>query len=117
MRLEQAQLCPGTAFLLAEDADSSPMHHNALRCRIRCSPKPLLPSRFPTVMGAAYANRFIDEREPEARFGYPGGPLSDHLLRYGGAGGQPLAVNIRADTGFWGARTAPVPRHGWVARF
>jgi nitronate monooxygenase len=97
----------GTAFLLADEAGSSPVHRAALRN----------PDFTETVVTRAFSgryarglrNRFIDEHEAQAPFGYPEihyltSPLRAASVR----AGDPHAVNVWAGTGFREARAAPV---------
>ncbi|PXX08042.1 nitronate monooxygenase [Mycolicibacterium moriokaense] len=89
----------GTAFLLADEAGSGPVHRAALQD----------PQFTETVVTRAYSgryarglrNRFIDEHEAEAPFGYPQvhwltSPLRQASVR----AGDPHAVNVWAGTGF-----------------
>jgi nitronate monooxygenase len=97
----------GTAFLLADEAGSSLVHRAALRD----------PQFTETVVTRAFSgryarglrNRFIDEHEAEAPFGYPEihyltSPLRAASVR----AGDPHAVNVWAGTGFREAKAAPV---------
>jgi nitronate monooxygenase len=97
----------GTAFLLADEAGSSPVHRAALQN----------PQFTETVVTRAFSgryarglrNRFIDEHESEAPFGYPEihyltSPLRAASVR----AGDPHATNVWAGTGFRKARAAPV---------
>jgi nitronate monooxygenase len=97
----------GTAFLLADEAGSSVVHRAALRD----------PQFTETVVTRAFSgryarglrNRFIDEHEAEAPFGYPEihyltSPLRAASVR----AGDPHAVNVWAGTGFREANAAPV---------
>jgi len=97
----------GTAFLLADEAGSSPVHRAALQD----------PQFTETVVTRAFSgryarglrNRFIDEHEAEAPFGYPEihyltSPLRAASVR----AGDPHAVNVWAGTGFQQAKSAPV---------
>jgi nitronate monooxygenase len=97
----------GTAFLLADEAGSSPVHRAALQD----------PAFTETVVTRAFSgryarglrNRFIDEHEAQAPFGYPEihyltSPLRAASVR----AGDPHAVNVWAGTGFRDARAAPV---------
>jgi nitronate monooxygenase len=97
----------GTAFLLAAEAGSSPVHRAALQD----------PRFTETVVTRAFSgryarglrNRFIDEHEAEAPFGYPEihwltSPLRQASVRTG----DPDAVNVWAGTGFRNARVASV---------
>ena len=97
----------GTAFLLADEAGSSPVHRAALQD----------PQFTETVVTKAFSgryarglrNRFIDEHEAEAPLGYPEihyltSPLRAASVR----AGDPHAVNVWAGTGFRSAKAAPV---------
>jgi nitronate monooxygenase len=97
----------GTAFLLAAEAGSSPVHRAALQD----------PRFTETVVTRAFSgryarglrNRFIDEHEAEAPFGYPEihwltSPLRAASVR----AGDPHAVNVWAGTGFRNAKAATV---------
>jgi nitronate monooxygenase len=97
----------GTAFLLADEAGSGPVHRAALQD----------PQFTETVVTRAFSgryarglrNRFIDEHEAEAPFGYPQvhwltSPLRQASVR----AGDPQAVNVWAGTGFRNATAAPV---------
>jgi nitronate monooxygenase len=97
----------GTAFLLADEAGSSPVHRAALRD----------PEFTVTVVTRAFSgryarglrNRFVDEHEAEAPFAYPEihyltSPLRAASVR----AGDPHAVNVWAGTGFREAKAAPV---------
>jgi nitronate monooxygenase len=97
----------GTAFLLADEAGSSPVHRAALQD----------PQFTETVVTRAFSgryarglsNRFIDEHEAEAPFGYPEihyltSPLRAAAVR----AGDPHAVNVWAGTGFRNAKAGPV---------
>ena len=97
----------GTAFLLADEAGSSPVHRAALQD----------PQFTETVVTKAFSgryarglrNRFIDEHEAQAPLGYPEihyltSPLRAASVRTG----DPHAVNVWAGTGFRSAKAAPV---------
>jgi nitronate monooxygenase len=97
----------GTAFLLADEAGSSPVHRAALQ-------DPQFTETVVTrVFSGRYArglrNRFIDEHEAEAPFGYPEihwltSPLRAAAVR----AGDPQAVNVWAGTGFQKVGTGSV---------
>ena len=89
----------GTAFLRADEAGRSPVHRAALR-----DPQ-FTETAVTRVFSGRYArglrNRFIDEHEAEAPFGYPEihwltSPLRAASVR----AGDPHAVNVWAGTGF-----------------
>jgi nitronate monooxygenase len=95
----------GTVFLLADEAGSSPVHRAALQD----------PRFTETVVTRAFTgryarglrNRFVDEHEAQAPFGYPEihyltGPLRAASVR----AGDPHATNIWAGTGFRHAKAA-----------
>jgi nitronate monooxygenase len=97
----------GTAFLLADEAGSSPVHRAALQD----------PQFTETVVTKAFSgryarglrNRFIDEHEAEAPFGYPEihwltSPLRQASVR----AGDPHAVNVWAGTEYAKASTGSV---------
>jgi len=97
----------GTAFLLSAESGSSPVHRAALQD----------PRFTETVVTRAFSgryarglrNRFIDEHEAEATFGYPEihwltSPLRQASVR----AGDPHAVNVWAGTGYRQARSATV---------
>ena len=97
----------GTAFLLADEAGSSPVHRKALQ-----------DSQFTeTVVTKAFSgryarglrNRFVDDYEAQAPFGYPEvhyltGPLRAAAVR----AGDPHGTNIWAGTGFKSIRPGSV---------
>ena len=97
----------GTAFLLADEAGSSPVHRKALQD----------PQFTETVVTKSFSgryarglhNRFIDDHEDEAPFGYPEihyltGPLRAASVR----AGDPHGTNVWAGTGFKSIRTGSV---------
>ena len=97
----------GTAFLLADEAGSSPVHRAALQD----------PQFSETVVTRCFSgryarglrNRFIDEHDSAAPFGYPEihhltSPLRAAAIR----AGDPHGVNVWAGTGFRKAKAAPV---------
>ena len=97
----------GTAFLLADEAGSTPVHRAALKD----------PRFTETVVTKAFSgryarglrNRFIDEHDAEAPLAYPEihyltGPLRAASVR----AGDPHGVNVWAGTGFRDAKAAPV---------
>ncbi|UNB54474.1 nitronate monooxygenase [Mycolicibacterium sp. YH-1] len=97
----------GTAFLLADEAGSSPVHRAALQdpqfsetAVTRC---------FSGRYARGLRNRFIDEHDAAAPFGYPEihyltSPLRAAAVR----AGDPHGVNVWAGTGFRKAKAAPV---------
>ncbi len=97
----------GTAFLLADEAGSSPVHRAALKD----------PQFTETVVTRSFSgryarglrNRFINEHEAEAPFGYPEvhyltSPVRAAAVR----AGDPHGVNVWAGTGFLDAKAASV---------
>ena len=97
----------GTAFLLSDEAGSSPVHRMALQD----------PQFTETVVTHAFSgryarglrNRFIEEHEAQAPFAYPQvhyltGPLRAAAVR----AGDPHATNVWAGTGFKKAKAASV---------
>lgn len=97
----------GTAFLLADESGSSPVHRAALQD----------PRFTETVVTKAFSgryarglrNRFVDDHEAQAPFGYPEihyltGPLRAGSVR----AGDPHGTNIWAGTGFKSIRTGSV---------
>jgi nitronate monooxygenase len=97
----------GTAFLLADEAGSSPVHRKALQ-------DPQFTETFVTKsFSGRYArglhNRFIDDHEAQAPFGYPEihyltGPLRAGSVR----AGDPHGTNVWAGTGFKSIQTGSV---------
>jgi nitronate monooxygenase len=94
----------GTAFLLADEAGSTPVHRAALQD----------PAFTETVVTRAFTgryarglrNRFIAEHEPDAPFGYPEVHYVTSPLRKASvAAGDPHATNIWAGTAFRKTRT------------
>jgi nitronate monooxygenase len=89
----------GTAFLLADEAGSSPVHRAALQDRQFT--ETAVTRAFSGRYARGLRNRFIDEHEAEAPFGYPEihwltSPLRAASVR----AGDPHAVNVWAGTGF-----------------
>jgi nitronate monooxygenase len=96
----------GTAFLLADEAGSSPVHRAAL------SGEEFSTTAVTKAFSGRYArglrNRFIDEHEDEAPLGYPEvhwmtSPLRAAAVR----AGDPQGFNVWAGTGFRKAIAAP----------
>jgi nitronate monooxygenase len=89
----------GTVFLLADESGSSPVHRKALQ-----DPQfteTVVTKTFSGRYARGLHNRFIDDHEDEAPFGYPEinyltGPLRAASVR----AGDPHATNIWAGTGF-----------------
>jgi nitronate monooxygenase len=97
----------GTAFLLSDEAGSSPVHRAALQN----------PAFTETVVTRAFSgryarglrNRFVDEHEAEAPLGYPEVHWMTSPLRAASVrAGDPQAVNVWAGTGFRQAATGTV---------
>ena len=97
----------GTAFLLSDEAGSSPVHRAALQ-----DPKfseTVVTRAFSGRYARGLRNRFVDEHEAEAPLGYPEihwltSPLRAASVR----AGDPQAVNIWAGTGFQKITTGTV---------
>lgn len=97
----------GTAFLLADEAGSGPVHRAALR-----DPQfteTVVTKSFSGRYARGLRNRFADEHEAQAPFGYPEvhyltGPLRAASVR----AGDPHGTNVWAGTGFASIRTGPV---------
>jgi len=97
----------GTAFLLADEAGSSPVHRAALQDD--SFTETAVTKAFSGRYARGLRNRFIDEHEDEAPLGYPEvhyltGPLRAASVR----AGDPHAVNVWAGKGFRAARTGSV---------
>jgi nitronate monooxygenase len=97
----------GTAFLLADEAGSSPVHRAALQDK-RFT-ETVVTKAFSGRYARGLRNRFIDEHEDEAPLGYPEihyltSPLRAASVR----AGDPHATNVWAGTGFRHAKAAPV---------
>ena len=97
----------GTAFLLADEAASSPVHRAALQ-----DPQfseTVVTKSFSGRYARGLRNRFIDEHEAQAPFGYPEihyltGPLRAAAVR----ARDPHGTNVWAGTGFKSIKAAPV---------
>ena len=97
----------GTAFLLADESGSSPVHRTALQ-----DPQfteTAVTKSFSGRYARGLRNRFIDDHEAQAPFGYPEihyltGPLRAASVR----AGDPQATNVWAGTGFRSIRTGSV---------
>lgn len=96
----------GTAFLLADEAGSSPVHRAALQN----------PAFTETVVTKAFSgryarglrNRFIDEHDAQAPLGYPEVHYLTSPVRAASVkAADPQATNIWAGTGFRGITTGP----------
>ncbi|WP_155919741.1 MULTISPECIES: nitronate monooxygenase [unclassified Mycolicibacterium] len=97
----------GTAFLLADEAGSSPVHRAALQS----------PEFTETVVTRAFSgryarglrNRFIVEHDAQAPLGYPEiHYLTSPVRKASVAAGDPQATNVWAGTGWRGVRTGSV---------
>lgn len=97
----------GTAFLLADESGSSPVHRAALRD----------PAFTETTVTRAFSgryarglrNRFIDDHDRLAPFGYPEVHYLTSPLRAAAVkAGDPHGTNVWAGTGFRKARTGSV---------
>ncbi len=97
----------GTAFLLADESGSSPVHRKALQ-----DPQfteTVVTKSFSGRYARGLRNRFIDDHEDEAPFGYPEihyltGPLRAASVR----AGDPHGTNVWAGTGFKSIRAGSV---------
>lgn len=97
----------GTAFLLADEAGSSPVHRAAL------TEGQFTETAVTKAFSGRYArglrNRFIDDHEASAPFGYPEVHYLTSPLRAASVrAGDPQATNIWAGTGFQQARPGSV---------
>jgi nitronate monooxygenase len=97
----------GTAFLLADEAGSSPVHRAALTDGEFT--ETAVTKSFSGRYARGLRNRFIDEHEAEAPFGYPEVHYLTSPLRAASVrAGDPHAVNVWAGTGFREAHAASV---------
>jgi nitronate monooxygenase len=97
----------GTAFLLADEAGSSPVHRAALQDTTFT--ETAVTKAFSGRHARGLRNRFIDEYESEAPFGYPEVHYLTSPMRAASVrAGDPHAVNVWAGTGFRRAVAAPV---------
>lgn len=97
----------GTAFLLAEEAGSSPVHRAALTDP-RFTETAVTPS-FSGRYARGLRNRFIDEHDAQAPFGYPEVHYLTIPVRAAAVrAGDPDGVNVWAGTGFRKAVTGSV---------
>ncbi len=97
----------GTAFLLADEAGSSPVHRAAL------TGGQFTETAVTKAFSGRYArglrNRFIDDHDASAPFGYPEVHYLTSPLRAASVrAGDPQATNIWAGTGFQQARSGSV---------
>jgi nitronate monooxygenase len=96
----------GTAFLLADEAGSSPVHRAALAGGEFT--ETAITKAFSGRFARGLRNRFIDEHEQQAPFGYPEVHyLTSPLRKASVAAGDPHATNVWAGTGFAHARPGP----------
>jgi nitronate monooxygenase len=97
----------GTAFLLADEAGSTPVHRRALQDSEFT--ETVVTKAFSGRYARGLRNRFIDDHETQAPFGYPEvhyltGPLRAGSVR----AGDPHGTNVWAGTGFTSIRTGSV---------
>lgn len=97
----------GTAFLLADEAGSSPVHRAALQDRQFT--ETVVTKAFSGRYARGLRNRFITEHEADAPFGYPEihyltSPVRAASVR----AGDPHATNVWAGTGLRHCKSAPV---------
>lgn len=94
----------GTAFLLADEAGSGPVHRAALRDG--AFKETAVTKAFSGRYARGLRNRFIDDHEADAPFGYPEIHYLTSTLRSAAAhAGDPHGVNVWAGTGFRQATT------------
>lgn len=96
----------GTAFLLADEAGSSPVHRAALQDPVFT--ETIVTKAFSGRYARGLYNRFVREHEEQAPLGYPEihyltGPVRAAAVRAGDADG----TNVWAGTGFRNALAAP----------
>jgi nitronate monooxygenase len=97
----------GTAFLLADEAGSSPVHRAALQDAQFTETS--VTKAFSGRYARGLRNRFIDEHEAESPFGYPEVHYMTSPLRAASVrAGDPHAVNVWAGTGFRHAKSGSV---------
>jgi nitronate monooxygenase len=97
----------GTAFLLADEAGSSPVHRAALN-----DPQ-FIETAVTRCFSGRYArglrNRFVDEHDAEAPFGYPEVHYLTSPVRAASVrAGDPHGVNVWAGTSYRTAKAGPV---------
>lgn len=96
----------GTAFLLADEAGSTPVHRAALQDR-RFT-ETVVTRAFSGRYARGLRNRFIDEHEAQAPLGYPEVHYLTSPLRAASVrAGDPHATNVWAGTGFRTAAAVP----------
>ena len=97
----------GTAFLLADEAGSSPVHRAALTGGQFT--ETVVTKAFSGRYARGLRNRFIDDHDASAPFGYPEVHYLTSPLRAASVrAGDPQATNIWAGTGFQQARSGSV---------
>lgn len=97
----------GTAFLLSDEAGSSAVHRAALQDRQFT--ETVVTRAFSGRYARGLRNRFVDDHETEAPFGYPEVHYLTSPLRAASVrAGDPHAVNVWAGTGYRQAQAAPV---------
>jgi nitronate monooxygenase len=97
----------GTAFLLSDEAGSSPVHRSALRDR-RFT-ETIVTKAFSGRYARGLRNRFVNEHDAEAPLAYPQIHYMTSPLRAASVrAGDPDATNIWAGTGFRKARAGSV---------
>lgn len=96
----------GTAFLLADEAGSNPVHRGALQ-----DPhftETVVTKTFSGRYARGLRNRFIDEHEARAPLGYPEiHYLTSPVRKAAVRAGDPHGTNLWAGTGFRSARSGP----------
>jgi nitronate monooxygenase len=97
----------GTAFLLADEAGSSPVHRAALQDA--AFTETVVTKAFSGRYARGLRNRFIDDHEAQAPFGYPEIHYLTGTLRAASVrAGDPHGTNIWAGTGFKSIKAGPV---------
>lgn len=95
----------GTALLLADESDTTPVHRSALTDADRISVRTRAFSGRPA---RGLANAFTDAYSDVAPLGYPAlHHLTSPIRRASAAAGNPESVNLWAGTGWRQARSAP----------
>ena len=97
----------GTAFLLADESGSSPVHRAALQSQEFT--ETVVTRAFSGRYARGLRNRFITEHDGQAPLGYPEiHYLTSPVRKASVAAGDPQATNVWAGTGWRGARTGSV---------
>ncbi|BBX29954.1 nitronate monooxygenase [Mycolicibacterium alvei] len=97
----------GTAFLLADESGSSPVHRAALKSHDFT--ETVVTRSFSGRYARGLRNRFITEHDGQAPLGYPEiHYLTSPLRKASVAAGDPQATNVWAGTGWRQARTGSV---------